>query len=230
MLNILYEDDAVVVVEKPVGIPSEPVNGDGMVPRLAAQLNAPVWLVHRLDRGTGGAMAFAKNKFAAAGLSAMIARPAEPDDPKRFRKTYLAVVHGTPEPATGTMRDLLLHDRARNKSFVVTRPRKGVREAVLTYRVLGTVPHPDGVRSLAEIALQTGRTHQIRVQFASRKWMLVGDARYGSPVKGDPALWCVRLRFPHPVTGRPVAVVCPPPTDGVWGDFAAVRLPDELLP
>lgn len=230
MLKILYEDAAIVVVEKPVGIPSEPVNGDGMVPRLAAQLRAPVWLVHRLDRGTGGAMVFAKTKSAAAGLSAMLAQSAEPDGAKPFRKTYLAVVHGTPEPATGTMRDLLLHDRTRNKSFVVTRPRKGVREAVLTYRVLCTAPRPDGARSLVKIALQTGRTHQIRVQFASRKRMLVGDARYGSPVKGDPALWCVRLRFPHPATGQSVDVVCPPPTDGVWGDFPAVRLPDAFQP
>ena len=221
MLKILYEDAAIVAVEKPVGVPSEPVNGDGMTVRLAAQLGAPVWLVHRLDRGTGGAMVFAKTKFAAGRLSAMLAQPAAENGAKCFAKTYLAVVHGTPNPPSGMMRDLLLHDRARNKSYVVDRPRKGVREAVLTYRVQQTVQAADGARSLVEIALQTGRTHQIRVQFASRGMPLGGDGRYGSRVKGEPALWCARLAFPHPVTGAEVEVGCEVPGVGAFGKFCS---------
>ena len=166
--------------------------------------------VHRLDRETGGLMVYAKTKQAAAGLSAAIAAG-------KLEKEYLAVVQGQPEPA-GTLRDLLYRDAAKNKSYVVQRMRKGVREASLDYRELGRTED----LSLVRVRLHTGRTHQIRVQFACRQLPLLGDIRYGSK---DPrctaALWSWHLAFTHPVTHRPVDVACPPPAAYPWDLFGA---------
>ena len=99
--------------------------------------------------------------------------------------------------------------------FPVSRPRKGVREAVLEYRILATA----GENSLAEITLHTGRTHQIRVQFASRKHPLYGDGKYGSRQKGSIALQSCGLRFVHPDTGKPMAFSLPLPAAAPWKEF-----------
>ena len=118
-------------------------------------------------------------------------------------------------PAAGTLRDWLFKDSRRGRVFPVSRPRKGVREAVLEYRIVKTA----GEMSLAEITLHTGRTHQIRVQFASRKHPLTGDGKYGSRVKGSIALQSCGLQFLHPETGKPMAFMLPLPDAALWKEF-----------
>ena len=197
MPEILYEDTHLLLVEKPVGIPSQEADGDCVPHRLAEQGYA-VKVVHRLDKPTGGVMVYARTDKAAAKLSALVGQH------ELFQKEYLVVVQGCPDPIEGTLTDLLYHDMRRNKSYVVDRARKGVREAKLSYSVLKTIRTEEGAFSLVRVRLRTGRTHQIRVQFASRQMPLYGDSRYGG-VKGvSLGLWSHRLTFPHPVTGKPL--------------------------
>ena len=136
----------------------------------------------------------------------------------QFVKQYRAVLAGVPDaqlPAAGVLRDYLFKDSRKGRVFPVSRPRKGVREAVLEYRILATA----GESSLAEITLHTGRTHQIRVQFASRKHPLYGDGKYGSRQKGSIALQSCGLRFVHPDTGKPMAFSLPLPAAAPWKEF-----------
>lgn len=197
MPQILYEDAHLLLIEKPTGLSAQTdAAGGDSVPRRLAERGKPVKPVHRLDRPTGGVMVYARTDQAAAALSALVGQH------DRFQKEYLAVVQGRPEAETGEMTDLLYHDVRRNKSFVVARPRKGVREARLDYTVLQTVTLPEGTFSLVRVRLHTGRTHQIRVQFAARRMPLYGDSRYGG-VRGDTlGLWSHRLTLPHPITGE----------------------------
>lgn len=197
-ITVLWEDGEMLFALKPAGVASQ---SPGMPERLAEQLGIDtVYPVHRLDREASGVMVFAKTKRAAAALSAEIAEG-------RMEKEYLAVVTGAPAPS-GEMRDLLYHDPRKNKSFVVTRARRGVREAVLTYEVIRTAEE----RSLVRVRLETGRTHQIRVQFASRGFPLIGDARYGGG-KGEMHLFSHRIAVRHPVTGETVTAEVNPE----WG-------------
>ena len=186
---ILYQDKDLIVCVKPRGISSE----DGMPRLLSEQLGTErIRCVHRLDTAVGGVMVFACNAQAAAKLSAQIAA-------RELQKTYLAVAAGRPPEEAGTLRDLLFHDRAKNKSYPVKRMRAGVKEAELSYSLLD---ERDGL-SLLHICLQTGRSHQIRVQFASRGMPLVGDVKYGSSFRDCPiALFSCALRFMHPVSGE----------------------------
>ena len=165
-LNIRYKDSSLVLCLKPVGVESE---GEGMPRLLEQQLGSPIFCVHRLDKAVGGLMVYARTKQAAAALSAAVAR-------REMEKEYLCVVPGAPEPAQGLMRDLLYRDAAKNKSFVVKRPRRGVKEAELAYTLLERGPET----ALVRVALHTGRSHQIRVQFSSRAMPLLGDVKYGS--------------------------------------------------
>ncbi|MBR5524913.1 MAG: RluA family pseudouridine synthase [Clostridia bacterium] len=198
MPTILHVDEHLLLVQKPVGLSAQAAEGDSLPHRLA-QRGYPVKPVHRLDKPTGGVMVYARTDRAAAGLSALVGQH------DRFQKEYLAVVQGTPTESEGTLTDLLYHDQRRNKSYVVSRPRKGVREAVLDYAVVETATTDEGVFSLVRVRLHTGRTHQIRVQFASRRMPLYGDSRYGG-VKGSAlGLWSHRLTLPHPITGEPLS-------------------------
>ena len=137
-------------------------------------------------------------------------------DPVILTKEYLAVLRGTPAQDEATLTDLLFRDAAHNKSYVVKRMRKGVRQASLSYTVQGEA---DGL-TLVRVQLHTGRTHQIRVQFSSRGLPLLGDIRYGSKADCSPALWSTRLALTHPVTGKPIDVSCPPPDAWPWNLFA----------
>ena len=157
MIPILYEERGFLVCLKPPGLLSQAGPGDDLLQALSRQAGGSFLPVHRLDRGVGGVMAVARSKSAAAALSAAVAQ-------RKFEKEYLCLVRGRPGEEAGTYRDLLLHDRQRNKSFVVDRMRGGVKEAELDYRCLAS----SGGLSLVHVRLRTGRTHQIRVQFASR--------------------------------------------------------------
>ncbi len=234
MIEILYEDDALVVCEKPVGVLSQPdVGGTGedILSLLGEQLRRPsdkkvpyVGLVHRLDRGVGGVMVFAKRPEMASRLSVAVAE-------RSMTKQYLAVVHGCPDEPCGILRDLLYKDSAKGKSFVVDRERRGVKKASLAYRVLSTVQHEKhGVLSLVHVRLHTGRTHQIRVQFSSRGMPLVGDGKYGARDHGCPiGLWSYRLTFAHPSKRATTVDVCRLPTASPF-DLFQITVPADELP
>ena len=179
-MEILYHDKALAVVVKPVGLESQA----GVPAELEKQLGGVFYPVHRLDLNVGGVMVYARTKQAAAALSRAIQEGT-------MVKEYVAMVHGTPEE-TGDWEDLLFKDSAKNKVFVVKRMRGGVKKAKLEYRRL-----TQGEASLVHIRLHTGRSHQIRVQFSSRGFPLVGDHKYGSRDEaGAPMLFSCRITFP----------------------------------
>jgi len=209
MPEILYEDRDIIVCVKPSGILSESENGDSICSMLEEHLkeennSGKTYLVHRLDRATGGLMVFAKNSKSAAALSNQISQ-------RSFKKEYLAAIHGCPLENQGTFEDLLFKDSLKNKSFVVKRMRKGVKSASLDYSVLKTVNSNYGEISLVKILLNTGRTHQIRVQFSSRKMPLLGDGKYGGSDNGCPlGLWSYSMTFKHPKSGEEMYFVKEP--------------------
>lgn len=214
MIDILYKDKSVVVCIKPVGVLSQSDAQADMVAMLSEQIGSMVYPVHRLDRNVGGVMVFARNSKAAGKLSADI-------QSGKFSKEYIAAVHGIPQDKKGIMRDILFKDSHRNKSFVVSRPRKGTKEASLEYIVLGTAVNVAQECSLVRIKLHTGRTHQIRVQFASRKTPLLGDGKYGSrDNRCDTALWSHRITFINPLSGEEVCFESYPDTENYpWNLF-----------
>ncbi len=168
-MKIIYEDKDTVIVEKPVGLPCEAKSGETVCTVLCEQCGFPVYLIHRLDKEVGGVIVFAKNKKAAAYYSNELQNGV-------FIKEYLAVTDGIPEEPEGVLKDLLFKDSGKMRSYVVKRMRKGVKEASLEYKVLEVSQG----KALLKIKLHTGRTHQIRVQFSSRRLPLCGDRKYGS--------------------------------------------------
>ena len=212
--EILYCDESILVCVKPAGFLSERGAGQNLPDALAAY--GEVKTVHRLDKPVGGVMVLARTQDAAANLIGQIER-------RETEKTYLAVVRGEMKEMSGEMVNLLFHDARTNKTFVVKRERKGVREARLRYEVLGAA-EIDGQRcSLVEVRLETGRTHQIRVQFASRGLPLLGDIRYGSKHPCGVSLWAYRLTFRHPSTGETVTFERRPPNEVPWSAFEEGR-------
>ena len=179
-MEILYSDRDIVVCVKPVGLDSESeVPGE-----LKKALGGEVFTLHRLDKNVGGVMVYARTKAAAAALSRAIQEGA-------MVKEYVALVHGAP-PEHGDWEDLLWKDSKQNKVFVVKRMRGGVKKARLEFVRLTA-----GEESLVRIRLHTGRSHQIRVQFASRGYPLVGDHKYGAKDSSPaPMLFSCQLTFP----------------------------------
>ncbi len=214
---ILYQDADILLVDKPIGVLSQAdAAGGDSLPRRLEQQGLMVKPVHRLDRATGGVMAYALTDKAAATLSASVR------DHTKFQKEYLAVVCGKPSDSHGTLEDLLYHDMRKNKSYVVKRPRRGVKHASLEYTVLDTVTIDTGTYSLVLVRLHTGRTHQIRVQFASRQLPLAGDSRYGGTRDCPLALWSHRLTLLHPITGDSITAISLPDTHVFpWKLFAS---------
>lgn len=221
MLDILYEDKYVLVCVKPIGVLSQADNSEGldMLTIIRDYLsskneNPYIGLVHRLDRNVGGVMVFSKNQNVTGKLSTAISEG-------NFTKEYLSIVHNSPEEASGVFKDLLFKDSSKNKSFVVKRPRKGVKEASLEYELIDSKETGKGLISLVKIVLHTGRTHQIRVQFSSRKMPLLGDGKYGSTENGcEIALWSHRLAFTHPITKREINFSKVPPLHYPWNEFS----------
>ena len=214
-MEIIYQDNRVVVAVKPAGILSTDEPG-GMPSLLRQVLGADcIRTVHRLDAQTGGLMVFARSRKAASLLSEQLRQ-------HRIRKTYLAVLHGLPQPPCGQLRDLLGRNSLRRVTYVADAPSPETREALLSYETLDTA----GGLTLVRVRLHTGRTHQIRVQFASRSLPLAGDRKYGLP--DDPiaplALWAWQLSFTHPETGQAMTFTRLPPLTEPWTRF---RLPAE---
>ena len=180
-MEILFSDKDMVVCVKPVGLDSE----QEVPAALAEALGGEVFTLHRLDKNVGGVMVYARTKAAAAALSKAIQEG-------RLVKEYVAMVHGTP-PERGDWEDLLWKDSKKNKVFVVKRMRGGVKKARLEFTRLTA-----GEESLVRIRLHTGRSHQIRVQFASRGYPLVGDHKYGARDSvSAPMLFSCKLTFPY---------------------------------
>ena len=207
-MKLIYVDKAIVVCEKPQRVLS--TDEPGGVPELVRRElgTNDVRTVHRLDRVVGGLMVLARTVAAASELSRQIR-----DD--EFEKEYLAVVHGSPEHNAGRLCDLLLRDKARKMTMVATQEGKGVQPASLRYWVLN---RKNGMSRVC-IQLETGRTHQIRVQFASRGMPLVGERKYST--LEDPceiALWSCRLAFKHPTTGEKMEFTLKPPAVYPWTD------------
>ena len=207
-MEFVYLDDSIAVCIKPSGVRStdEPGGMPELVRQALGDAKADVRTVHRLDQVVSGLMVLARNEAAASELSRQI-REGE------FQKEYLAVLHGTPGETQGELRDLLYRDKARRMTMVATEPGKGVQEAILRYRVLSQTAD----MSKVQIQLLTGRTHQIRVQFASRNMPLVGERKYST--LDDPcaiALWSYRLGFQHPVTGEKLEFQQEPPAIFPW--------------
>lgn len=215
---ILCEDKHLLLVSKPQGMPAQPdPSGQTSLLTYLAERYPNVGIVHRLDTPTGGVMVFAKTQAMTGKLAALFG------DHERYEKIYLAVLSAPPAEAHGVLEDYLYHDKGQNKAFVVTPAadgilRKGAKAAKLTYEVLETLP--DGL-TLVRIKLHTGRTHQIRIQFASRGCPVAGDGKYGSRVKCSfIALWAHRLTFVHPVTGKTISAESTPLSDvEPWGRF-----------
>jgi len=218
-MKILYEDRDIIAVSKPAGVLSELSGNKQSVPLYLTQYlqgrghKSEVFTVHRLDRDVAGVMVLARTPKAASSLSGQIAN-------RKVTKKYLAVIKGVPEKNEGILNDLLFRDAAKGKTYVVDRMRKGVRDASLAYKVLAV---KEGF-SLVEIELFTGRTHQIRVQFASRDLPLYGDGRYGSKDSGHtPALFCKMMAFSHPYTGKEVKIEDMPDASAYpWNVFSDV--------
>ena len=207
MIEILEQTPQLVLCVKPVGVRAQGEAEADLPALLKRQLGCEIYPVHRLDQAVGGVMVFAKTAPAAAKLSQAIAGGT-------LQKEYLAVLERSPERAEGELSDLLFHDRTKNKTYVVSRQRKGGKEAKLAYRVLDV---QNGL-CLVRIRLYTGRTHQIRVQFASRGMPLVGDGKYGSRKNAaSPALWSYALTLP--MGGAIARIRALPEAAGVWAAF-----------
>ena len=210
-MELLYVDEAVVVCIKPARVLS--TDEPGGLPELVRQAlgdpRADVRTVHRLDRVVSGVMVLARSAAAASELSRQVRQD-------EFSKEYLAVLHGVPKSPEGTLTDLLYRNKARRMTMVAREPGKGVQEAVLDYRVLGTA---EGLSKVA-VLLHTGRTHQIRVQFSSRGLPLVGERKYSE--LDDPceiALWSHKIGFTHPLTGEQMEFSQEPPKENPWTLF-----------
>lgn len=206
MIEILYSDDRVLVCVKPAGILSTDEPG-GLPELLRQQLHEPdgvIRTVHRLDRAVSGLMVLARTSRAAADLSAQIRAGS-------FEKEYMAAVHGSPQDQ-GRFVDLLCRDKARKMTFVADAPGRDAQEAVLDYRVEKRCDN----RSIVRIRLHTGRTHQIRVQFSSRGYPLIGDKKYGKSEACPIGLWSCYLAFDHPRTGERMSFEKSPPDIYPW--------------
>lgn len=213
-MDILYHDNDIVVCIKPARVLSTDEPG-GLPDCLRQHFGLPQGdfrTVHRLDRVVSGVMVVARNAHSASELSRQIRMD-------EFGKEYLAVVHGVPEEPAGTLFDLLGRDKARKMTFVAAEPAKGVQEASLDYALIQTAND----MSLVRIRLHTGRTHQIRVQFASRGMPIAGERKYA--VLDDLweiALWSHQIRFRHPVTGEMMTFEKNPPAAAPWDAYQII--------
>lgn len=219
-IKVVYEDNHVIVVIKPAGIPSQ-ADKSGDIDMLTLvktyikeKYNKPgevyLGLVHRLDRMTSGVMVFAKTSKAASRLSNCIREG-------NFKKEYLAVVTGKLQDS-GILENYLFKDERTNTSSVVSENKKNAKLAKLEYKVIGNTLYKDEEYTYVRIKLYTGRHHQIRVQFSHISHSLFGDVKYGG-IKGDLALVACNLKFIHPTKDEVMEFEYMPEKRGVWRDI-----------
>lgn len=217
-LKIIYEDNHIIVVEKPVNIPSQgdktgdidmlTIIKEYLIKKYNKPGDAYLGLVHRLDRPTGGVMVFAKTSKAASRLSEQIRN-------KEFEKEYLVIVDGRFEETSGTYEDYLLKNEKNNMSKVVDSKNKNAKIAKLDYEVVKY--NEETNLSLVKVKLYTGRHHQIRVQFSNRNHSVYGDQKYGTRGKGKQlCLWAYKLSFIHPTTKEKLTFEAYPNAEGSW--------------
>lgn len=225
-LKIIYEDNHIVVVEKPVNIPSQgDKTGDidmltliknDLKERYKKPGNVYLGLIHRLDRPVGGVMVFAKTSKAAGRLSEQVRE-------KKFQKTYLVIVNGKMEKEKDTLQDYLLKDERNNKSKVVKEGIKNSKLAILDYEVLKYEKEIN--LSVLKITLHTGRHHQIRVQLSSREHSIYGDQKYAGRGHGKQiALWAYKLKIIHPITQEQLTFYSIPEKIGSWKILEGIKL------
>ena len=213
-MEVILQNEKLIVCVKPSGVLStdEPGGMPGLVREYLGE-GAEVRTVHRLDRVVGGLMLLALDRDTAAQLGEQISD-------RSFEKEYLAVVRGVPAEKNGSFIDYLERDRRRRMTFVAPGPSKEAREALLDYELLESA----GGLSLVRVRLRTGRTHQIRVQFASRGLPLWGDGKYGTAEEmGGIALWSCRLAFTVPGTEQREDIFLPPPKEYPWTVFSTIN-------
>ena len=217
-LNVIYEDNHIIVVEKQPNIPSQADKTEDMdmlslvKEYIKEKYNKPgnvyVGLVHRLDRPVGGVMVFAKTSKAASRLSNQVRE-------KIFKKKYLAVVDGKFEQEQGTLEDYLYKDERNNISKVVDKNKKNAKLAILDYKILAYNELKN--LTLLEINLHTGRHHQIRVQLAHSGHSIFGDQKYGTRGQGKQiALWAYELTIQHPISKETMVFKSLPESNGTW--------------
>ena len=211
---ILHAERSFLVCRKPVGVECEHELPALLAEEMKCKADS-LYCIHRLDRAVGGVMVWARTPKAAAELSRQVQE-------KALKKAYFAVCSGIPTPDTGEMRDLLFKDSVKQKSFAVSSSRRGVKEALLDYRVLQTDVLNDSPAALVRVTLRTGRFHQIRCQFSARGMPLYGDRKYSTlPDDGPIALWSHCLHFAHPETGEVLFFEQQPPDLYPWNALMA---------
>ena len=216
-IQVIKETEDYIVVCKPHGMESEHEVPSVLAMQEPDRSASAYYCVHRLDQSASGLIIYARNKAASAALSAQIRDGL-------LEKEYYVVVTGTPASSSGTYTDYLFHDRRAHKAYPVKHMRKGVKKASLSYRVLEVIREGSETWSLIAVKLETGRFHQIRVQFASRGMPLIGDGKYGSRVKaGYPALFCRMLRFSDPTDSGTVECKTLPEEAFPWQRFSCIN-------
>lgn len=214
-VQILYSDNELIVCVKPVGISSE---SPGLPDLIQKQTGKKAYPVHRLDQGTGGVIILSFSSEFSSEMQSLFQK-------NQIRKEYLAVISGKPSESSGSYIDLLFHDKHLNKTFVVKRLRKGVKEACCDWTLIQSVLFDNRIYSLVRIRLHTGRTHQIRIQFASRGMPLYGDRKYGSKSGSIPSLWSYSVGFTYPKEKRqPLILTSLPPNLFPWNLFSLNEL------
>ena len=220
-MKIIYEDNHIIVVEKIPNIPSQSDKTEDkdmltiIKEYIKEKYNKPgnvyLGLVHRLDRPVGGVMVFAKTSKAASRLSEEVRN-------KTMKKTYLAIVNGKMEEESTQFVDYMWKDEKNNTSYVASENKKNAKRAELDYKVLKYDSGKD--LSLVEVDLHTGRHHQIRVQFSSRKHAIYGDNKYHGRGAGTGiCLWAYKLEFMHPTTKEKMVFEDLPEEKGMWKKF-----------
>ena len=219
-LDILLEDGPLLAINKPSGIITQgaPRGVDGLVELTKRHLkekyhkpgNVYLGIPHRLDRPVSGVVVFSRNSKCAARLAEQFAQ-------RQVRKVYWAALERPPAESSGTLIDWIDRIPDQPRVEIAAEQTPGARRAELSYRLLETRRG----RALVEVELQTGRMHQIRVQFASRGCPIVGDAQYGAKStfagatsgerEGAIALHARSLTLLHPIRYDPVTIVAPPP-------------------
>ena len=222
-MHVLYEDNHLLIVEKPVNMPVQSDSSGDLDLLTAAKNyikekyqkpgNVYLGLVHRLDRPVGGAIVFARTSKAASRLANQLRR-------HQIKRQYLAVVHGQVTSTNATLTDYLYKDRAKNQSYVVPSDHPQAKLAKLSYHVL----QQNADYALLQVELATGRSHQIRVQLAHQGHPLYGDQKYGADVNQvgqQIALWAHSLSLIHPTTKEAISLTAQPPINAApWQQFA----------